>query len=38
MGTLKGHKSWVDVEFSPRDNTLVSGSFDYTVKVWRLSP
>ncbi len=38
MGTLKGHKSWVDVEFSPRDNTLVSGSFDDTVKVWRLSP
>ncbi|WP_413162289.1 protein kinase domain-containing protein [Capilliphycus salinus ALCB114379] len=38
MGTLKGHKSWVDVEFSPVDNSLVSGSFDDTVKVWRLSP
>jgi len=38
MGTLKGHKSWVDVEFSPTDNSLVSGSFDDTVKVWRLSP
>ncbi|MDY7021648.1 MAG: serine/threonine-protein kinase [Cyanobacteriota bacterium] len=38
MGTLKGHKSWVDVEFSPTDNNLVSGSFDDTVKVWRLSP
>ncbi|MEB3281868.1 MAG: serine/threonine-protein kinase [Lyngbya sp.] len=38
MGTLKGHKSWVNVEFSPIDNTLVSGSFDDTVKVWRLSP
>lgn len=38
MGTLKGHKSWVDVEFNPYGDELVSGSFDDTIKVWQLSP
>jgi len=37
-GTLKGHSTWVELAFNPQDQTLVSGSFDDTIKVWRLSP
>ncbi|MGB8685783.1 MAG: WD40 repeat domain-containing protein, partial [Microcoleus sp.] len=35
---LKGHSTWVELAFNPQDQTLVSGSFDDTIKVWRLSP
>jgi len=33
--TLTGHESYVfSVEFSPHRNSLVSGSFDHSVRVW----
>ena len=35
---LQGHTNWVmSVAFSPDGKSLVSGSDDYTVKVWNLS-
>ena len=37
-GTLKGHSTWVELAFNYQDQTLVSGSFDDTIKVWRVSP
>ncbi|NJK36589.1 MAG: serine/threonine protein kinase [Oscillatoriales cyanobacterium RM2_1_1] len=38
IGTLKGHKSWVDLAFEPQGKMLVSGSFDDTIKVWQILP
>lgn len=35
-GTLKSHNAWVDLAFDPVDRTLLSGSFDNTVKEWQL--
>jgi WD40 repeat protein len=38
LNTLQGHTDWVHtLAFSPDGTRLVSGSDDYTVKIWRLS-
>ncbi|MCU0518555.1 MAG: WD40 repeat domain-containing protein, partial [Oscillatoria sp. Prado101] len=35
--TVAGHSRWVEsVAFSPDGKTLVSGSGDSTVKIWRI--
>lgn len=37
-GSLNGHQSWVDLQFHPHQNVLLSGSLDDTIKIWRISP
>jgi serine/threonine protein kinase len=37
-GNLSGHRSWVDLQFHPSQNVLLSGSLDDTIKIWRISP
>ena len=37
QGSLSGHRSWVDLQFHPNQDFLLSGSLDDTIKVWRLS-
>ena len=35
MKTLEGHSDWVRcVQFSPKGDTIVSGSEDRTLKIW----
>ena len=36
-GTLNGHRSWVDLQFHPHQNLLLSGSLDKTIRAWKLS-
>ncbi len=38
QGTLNGHRSWVDLQFHPSQNLLLSGSLDKTIRIWKLSP
>ena len=37
-GTLKGHSDSVDISFPAHGKTMITGSFDDTIKMWRLSP
>jgi WD40 repeat protein len=37
-GTLKGHSDSVEISFPADGKTMITGSFDDTIKMWRLSP